>query len=214
MPYRILALSCLLLLGCSDFLDLSSSGPKTGPATTHGDGLNLYLAIHCQDDTTCRSSLSIRGTPRTSSASTQKVGFRYTFISAGDTLVASSGKFIDGDTTEIWNLPVIDKHVRFSLLDKKKKHKDYDIDLSPWMGEAIQARDSVTFANFEAGSKVCFCKKQESYICRTIQDESEKISIPDDSSYYSFFKVQQKELPIEVGEYTDCLDIMTTVYWK
>lgn len=29
-----------------------------------------------------------------------------------------------------------------------------------------------------------------------------------------FFKVRQIDFPIEVGEYTDKLSMMTTVYWR
>lgn len=219
MRYKILCLLCLIFLACSDFLKSpfsdssdSSDSPTLERATLHGSGLNVFLAIHCQSDMACRSSLSINGTPESQK---HKWGFHYTFIGGGDTLIAEEKQFINGtDTTHSWNLPVIGKHIQFSLLDKKRKSKDYDIDLTPWLGKISQSQDSVTFTNFESGSNVCHYKIQERSSCRTIQDKFEEITISNDSSYYSFFKVQQKEFPITIGKYTDYLYIMTTVYWR
>ena len=214
--YRIFYFVCLLAFsGCSLFFEdsgTSSDDHKWRSATSHGSSLDVYLAIYCPRDMSCRSTLQLDGTPKSSKSYTW--GFHYTFIGGNDTLIAEDDLFIDGtDSVRSWNLPVTDRHVRFSLLDDKKKHKDYDIDLSPWMGEVSRVRDSVSFTNFNVGSYVCFYKFQES-ICRTILDESEQIAIPNDSSYYPFYRVKQQNVYIQVGNYTDELFVLTTVYWR
>ena len=136
--YRIFYFVCLLAFsGCSLFFEdsgTSSDDHKWRSATSHGSSLDVYLAIYCPRDMSCRSTLQLDGTPKSSKSYTW--GFHYTFIGGNDTLIAEDDLFIDGtDSVRSWNLPVTDRHVRFSLLDDKKKHKDYDIDLSPWMGE-------------------------------------------------------------------------------
>ncbi|MGM9983663.1 MAG: hypothetical protein ACI38O_03150, partial [Fibrobacter intestinalis] len=119
-------------------------------------------------------------------------------------------RFIDsGDTLPSWNFPVTDGHVRFSLLDKKKKRKDYDIDLASWLGEISSSQDSVTLTNFEIGSEVCFLKVRGESYCQTIQERTEKITIPNDSSFYSFFKVQHN-CPFD----GTTLNIALTAYWR
>lgn len=217
MRYRFLCLLCLMLWGCFDLSNSVDNSIKLVPATSHGSDLIVLLAAHCQHDMACRSSVLVRGTPLLPRNGRNSVyyGFHYTFIGGNDTIVAEDGRFVDGnDTTHSWSVPVTDGHVRFSLLDKKKKRKDYDIDLSPWLGKVVQMRDSVAFTNFEVGSEVYVYKIREKFYLKSIFDGNEKVLIPNDSSFYPFFKVRQIDFPIEVGEYTDKLSIMTTVYWR
>lgn len=217
--YRICWVFCFVCLlaffGCSFFFEdsgTSSDDHKWKSATSHGSALDVYLAIYCPRDMSCRSTLQLDGTPEPSKSYT--MGFHYTFIGGNDTLIAEDDWFIDGtDSVRSWNLPVTDRHVRFSLLDKKKKRKDYDIDLSPWLGEVFRTEGFVSFTKFSVGSEVCFYKFQESF-CRTILDETEQVAIPNDSSYYPFYRVKQKYIYFKVGKYTDELSIMTTVYWR
>ena len=212
---RILCLFCLIFLGCSDLSDIFSSDDSQAVkmAKTHGSGLFVYLAVHCERDMSCRSSVRVKGTP--SPKSEYKYGFHYTFIAGNDTLVAESDRFIDsGDTLPSWNFPVTDGHVRFSLLDKKKKHKDYDIDLAPWLGEASPSQYSVAFTNFEVGSRVCFYKVQGESYCQTIQEGTEKITVPNDSTFYPFFRVWHNDFYFDVGKYTDELYLWLTAYWR
>ncbi len=216
MNYRLLYfVFCLVFLGCSFFEDSdSSSAPKFHHAEYHGSDLYIYLAVHCSQDMVCRSTLQIGGNPEPSDD--YAIGFHYRLINDNDTVIAESVaiRFIDdGDTSSTLSLPVIDNHIQFSLLDSKNRHKDYDIDISPWIGHVSQTADSVLFTKFEEGAEVCLYKFQEE-ICNTMENASQKISIPNDSTFYSFYRVSQRGKKIEVGKYTDNLYIMTTIYWR
>lgn len=206
---------CLAFLSCSFFEDSDfSSAPKFHRAEYHGSGLCIYLAVHCSKTIECRSTLQIGGNPQPYEDNT--LGFHYQLISGKDTIIAESISdiFIDeGDTSSTLSIPVVNNHILFSLLDSQKKHKDYDINISSWLGQVSQTADSVFFSRFEEGAEVCLYKFQKE-ICSTIENSSQKISIPNDSTFYSFYRVTQKEKKIYVGKYTDNLYIMTTIYWR
>ncbi|SKA23229.1 hypothetical protein SAMN02745108_02968, partial [Fibrobacter intestinalis] len=53
----------------------------------------------------------------------------------------------------------------------------------------------------------------ESY-CQTIQERTEKITVPNDSTFYPFFRVQQEDFYFDVGKYTDELYLALTAYWR
>ena len=216
MNYRLLYfIFCLAFLSCSFFEDSdSSSAPKFHRADYHGSELYIYLAVHCSKSMECRSTLQIGGNPVPSED--YAIGFHYRLINGKDTIIAESisNGFIDeGDTCSTLSLPVVDNHIQFSLLDSKNRHKDYDIDISPWIGQVSQTADSVLFTKFEEGAEVCLYRFQKE-ICTTIENSSQKISIPNDSAFYSFYRVSQRGKKIEVGKYTDNLYIMTTIYWR
>ena len=216
MNYRLFyILLCLSFCGCSFFEDSdSSTAPKLHHTEYHGSELYIYLAVHCSQGMICRSTLQIGGNPEPSDD--YAIGFHYRLINGKDTVIAESvaSFFIDdGDTSSTLSLPVVDNHIQFSLLDSKNRHKDYDIDISPWIGQVSQTADSVLFTKFEEGAEVCLYKFQKE-ICTTIEKSSQKISIPNDSAFYSFYRVTQREKKIEVGKYTDNLYIMTTIYWR
>ncbi|PBC75150.1 hypothetical protein [Fibrobacter intestinalis] len=201
MCFRILCLFCLIFFGCSDLLELPDS-----PDPNEQEHLfDVRLAVHCERDMSCRSSVFIGRGPFQN-----RYYDPYSYFIAGkDTLLYRSGKFIDGaDTLSSWNLPVTDGHVYFSFLYKSRR-KDYDIDLAPWLGEISSSQDSVTLTNFEIGSEVCFLKVRGESYCQTIQERTEKITIPNDSSFYSFFKVQHN-CPFD----GTTLNIALTAYWR
>lgn len=200
-------------MSCS-MMDASSES-EWHLADYHGSDIQVYLALRCEKDLSCRSTLQLQGDPKP--GEDYALGFRYRFIYDDKSIIVLNNlqpNFIDGnDTTSYLSLPVKEKHIRFTLLDSKNKKKNYDIDVSPWLGEKSETIDSVKFSNFEPGAEICFYKIQEE-LCNKVASETQEISIPNNSTYYSFFRVKQINKKIEVGKYTDYLHIMTTVYWR